>query len=466
MKVLRYLLGGLLLATLAGCGPTQVADGGIGGSGITMGRVTGFGSIFVNGMEFDTSNSQVFVDGVAQANDAPIQLGMVVRIDGAYQGASGQAGTIEYRSAVDGVVTGVNLDANGIGSLDVLGQTVMVGPTTIFANGNLGNQTITGLKPLDLIEVSGFSDGRGEIFATRVELQAHGWSNGNATLEIEGVASHLAAPRFEIGGLTVDYSAASSLPPGALDNRYVRVAGTAYDPPSQTLLADRVELVDGGQTSIAADTEHVELEGVVTETYDATSGEFRLNGQRVRISETTGLEGTTGDILPGREMRLEGVMNGALLEASEIHLAATQEQVQEMAGVLEAAPDLGSQSLQLMGQTVMVDSSTIMQDEEQEERYFSLADLQAGSAVEVKVYQGASDLVAVKIERKSHSQFEVDGTVQALDVDGDPRLIRVLNITVDISRLQLNPSVGQRVEIKGSYANGILSAIPGERDDD
>ena len=49
----------------SGGGGGKVAGGGIGGSGvISSGRITAFGSVEVNGTEFDTSNAEIIVNGV------------------------------------------------------------------------------------------------------------------------------------------------------------------------------------------------------------------------------------------------------------------------------------------------------------------------------------------------------------------------------------------------------------------
>ena len=53
---IRNLLAGLIIGmALASCGGGggQVAEGGIGGTGISTGTVTGFGSVYVNGVKYD-----------------------------------------------------------------------------------------------------------------------------------------------------------------------------------------------------------------------------------------------------------------------------------------------------------------------------------------------------------------------------------------------------------------------------
>ena len=93
MTVLRHLTAPLTLfafcATLAGCGVSvstdgSVAGGGIGGTGISSGPIDGFGSIFVNGIEFEIGSALIVVDGVDSA-EADLRLGMVVRVCGSWE---------------------------------------------------------------------------------------------------------------------------------------------------------------------------------------------------------------------------------------------------------------------------------------------------------------------------------------------------------------------------------------------
>ena len=80
------LAAGVLLAA-CNSNPDQLAGGGIGGTGITNGTVTGFGSIFVNGVEFDTAGAVRNIDDVVSISNGTddssvIGSGMVVTIVG------------------------------------------------------------------------------------------------------------------------------------------------------------------------------------------------------------------------------------------------------------------------------------------------------------------------------------------------------------------------------------------------
>ena len=66
-----------------GGGGSQLAEGGMGGSGVSMGRATSFEPLVVNGQTFDTSSSEfVYEEEPAgePGDDSGIRAGMVVRV--------------------------------------------------------------------------------------------------------------------------------------------------------------------------------------------------------------------------------------------------------------------------------------------------------------------------------------------------------------------------------------------------
>ncbi len=83
----------IALAALGGCGGGgggSVAGGGVGGSGVTVasvGTVTGFGSVIVNGVAYATGDAEIFIENESKGSgDAAlvqyISTGMVVRVEG------------------------------------------------------------------------------------------------------------------------------------------------------------------------------------------------------------------------------------------------------------------------------------------------------------------------------------------------------------------------------------------------
>jgi hypothetical protein len=102
----------LLLTALAGCGGSGGSDAPASPitpsatSQTTVGQITGFGSIYVNGIEFDTVGASYEVDDAVASDDDALAVGMVVKVEGSVN-ADGRTGTalkVEYDDDVEGVI--------------------------------------------------------------------------------------------------------------------------------------------------------------------------------------------------------------------------------------------------------------------------------------------------------------------------------------------------------------------------
>jgi len=81
-RAFQAILVGIALL-LASCGGGQLTAG-IEGSGApvtTVGSITGFGSIFVNGVEYATAGAQIGIDG-QPGTEAQLSVGDVVTVVG------------------------------------------------------------------------------------------------------------------------------------------------------------------------------------------------------------------------------------------------------------------------------------------------------------------------------------------------------------------------------------------------
>jgi Domain of unknown function (DUF5666) len=134
----------------------EVAERGIGGTGI-VGVVTGFGSVFVNGMEIRYDDSApVDIDGSA-SSAAALRVGQLVAIQAEGPVSAPYARAISVRSAVAGRIEALEL---GSGMLTIGGQTVLVPEGTWGANRfGLG----------DWVKVSGLRRADGTIVASRLD---------------------------------------------------------------------------------------------------------------------------------------------------------------------------------------------------------------------------------------------------------------------------------------------------------
>ena len=215
-RVPMALLGVTLSLILAACG----GGGGAGGTAppaasalqATNGTVTGFGSVYVDGVHIEDAHAMVQrenMDGTTTA--VALRMGQRVRV--AYDG-QGNASAISVDAAVTGSVGSVDTTA---GTLKVAGQWVRTnadsaaGPVTVFGGGYTA---LSDVAVADLVEVHGspvYSSTRQayEIQATRIEKQAT-----ISAVRVMGKLANLnaSATTFGINGLLVNYAAATVVP--------------------------------------------------------------------------------------------------------------------------------------------------------------------------------------------------------------------------------------------------------------
>ncbi|MES9949516.1 MAG: DUF5666 domain-containing protein [Candidatus Thiodiazotropha sp.] len=456
-KILISAAMGAAVAGLTSCGGgggPQVADGGIGGTGITQGRVTSFGSIFVNGIEFNTDDASFTVNNMAATQD-DLAIGMVVSISGSSDAsrASGIADSVSYDSLIEGVVSSNDIANNN--TLEVMDQTITVDGDTVYDN-QIDATTLENLPVNSEVEVSGFTDGTGTVLATRIEVKSLAWAGGE--LEVSGVISAISGNQFQIGGLVIDASSIPSIPPAGT---FVEVEGDSFI--GGLFVADSIEIEGDGSRVVAEDGEEVEIEGQITQALDANNL-FSLNGQVVDASATS-LSGAASQLTLGRVAEVEGVMNDDILFAEEIELKATSSERGEIGGLLGIGNvDTAAGTVTLLGQTIKVDSSTIMESDVGESSSFTLEQLISSDYLEAKVYIDNGMLVASKLELEnapSSHNAEVKGIPNSVGSS----TIEIFGIIIDISGVDDNSFASQQIEVKGNFDNGVLIATSIKEED-
>jgi hypothetical protein len=346
---LRSALVALLCSiALAGCGggsggTGNVASGGTGGTGISFGPVTGFGSIFVTGVEYQYAVGSVQLDdnpGDGNDEHGGLRPGMIVRVHGEIDdgGVSGNATDIEYEDTVTGPIASI-VSAGGTFpyTLTVLGQTVIVGGDTcnpntvpaiapghacIYVSNTVGN--ISSLAQNDVVEVSGFIDEQGGIQATYIEKKSNAWSS-SMKLEVKGKVGTIDDPNnpssFTINGLTVNIAGNTDmheLPGGSLSvGDYVEAKGTIATIGSTIMTAAEVEGESEGLD--LSDSSKAEIEGYVTAI--GTDG-FSIGSQAVTVSATTQYSGTCTNLnevgASTRPVEADGALVNGVLQTSKV----------------------------------------------------------------------------------------------------------------------------------------------------
>jgi hypothetical protein len=315
----------LLISCGNGGGGGMTAGGGIGGSGIiSQGAVSAFGSIVVNGTEFDTSNAAIIVNGVEiGVGDEIVQdnldVGRVVTVEGRINtDESAVADRVVYSTNVNGPVESVNATdpITNEKEIVVLGQTVVVNFITKFKPDTIGFDTIA---EDDVIEVSGYRDFDGKIRATFIEKTGEFISG--SIVEVTGLIKNLnsSLETFEINGLTVNYALiANDLPEGIpADDLFVEVQGT-LDTPEGEMIANEIEL---GDELDGEDGDEFEIMGFVTEIIsDLNIIKFKVGNQVVHVDPDSAVfvDGFPDDIAAGQKLEAEGSLEGGTLFAWEI----------------------------------------------------------------------------------------------------------------------------------------------------
>ncbi|MCU7842615.1 MAG: hypothetical protein KZQ93_02105 [Candidatus Thiodiazotropha sp. (ex Monitilora ramsayi)] len=463
-RALTLVFSAIVSATLTSCGGggTVVAEGGIGGTGISMGRVTAFGSVFVNGIEYETDASTTFDINGTSGSESDLAVGMVVRLSGSKDNTTftGAAEAIEYSSLVMGTVD-VPYDAN-TDTFGAMGQTISINTDTVY-KGTLTNPTLVDLSIGDQVEISGFTDGSsGMILATRVEDKT---GVIISTFEVTGEVMTIVGTRFFIGGLTIETNGLHTIPP---EGTLVEIESSTAPVGSVLTIdsTDSISIVGNGDGTVGDDGEEIEVEGQVTADFDPLTNRFNLNGQvvEVLIPGTEFKDGaTTADLVSPRILEVEGTMDGDILLAEEIEVEADESSKEEISGNVTAVVvgSGGSGSITLLGRTVLVTNSTILKSDLPGEETFNLTQLQSAIGdgdttndyVEVYVFtDGNGDLVATKIEREvlpgtDHAELEGVSTFSG-------GILTVLDVTIEFSTITppFTPTDGQRIEVVGTFA--------------
>lgn len=379
-------------AGAAGAPPTS--DVSVDRSGVAIGTITGFGSIIVNGVRYDTDSATILDDDDAIDLGA-LAVGDYVVIDGRIDadGTSGVADRVRYDAGVEGPVSSIDAAA---GSFVVLGRTVRVDRATVF-DADISSRSIAGLSIGARVEVSGLPSAEGGILATRVE------PSDDNDFEVKGFVADLddGAATFRVGTQAVSFAAASfeDFAGAALaEGQFVEVRADGLE--GDTLQATVVQLEDNllfsGADDDGVDERNFDIEGVIT----AVDGDLVTVGSViVRIATDADFDvGGPTDLVIGARVELEGQIgaSGELI-ADEVEVESAVDS--EFEGLVQAI-DLDAGTFELLGITVLVTTSTQFEDDsELRVRTFSLRDLVVGNLVEVRGVLADGTLNAARVER-------------------------------------------------------------------
>lgn len=297
----------ILVMAMAGC------SGGGGGSTtpasgkpvVSKGVITKLGSIYVNGVRYDTSSAAINMEDPA---DSALKVGMVVTVKGIFSDSSNaQATNITFSDNLKGPIAEFN---NNAGTMTVLGQKIKFDSSTEF--DDFPTKGTSSVVPGQMVQISGFADANGTIQATRIERHQPDWTQ-NTTVEIKGTISTKPAgtSSFTIGGLTVD-TTGLTLPASIGVGSFVKVEGKLAMFSSTTLKASSVTSRREGIEMEESDGDHTDVEGYVK---NLSGNTFMVGGTFVNAG-TLSLAG----IANGVKVEVEGSFLNGILIASKIKI--------------------------------------------------------------------------------------------------------------------------------------------------
>lgn len=415
---------------------------------ITIGTISRFGSLIVNGVQFDTSLASVIIDG-QPGTLSDLSVGQIVLIKGVSEdsAATVTADSIVFDDNVEGPIASIDPLSD---SFVVLGQTILVdantsfdgtlewveGITEDFFEGNIGSVG-------DFVQVSGLVTADGTIHATRITDTLPG-----GEFEVTGTVSNPNAQMFVINNLTVDFSAAMLLdfPGGSIsDGDLVEAVGTVLGAGGE-LVATIVEFKGGESIGVAGDD--VEIEGYITRFN--TAADFDVSQFRVMSDSSTVFEGGVAeDLGVNTKVEVEGELDAAgVLVATKISNRHTPP-VWISALVRSVSTD--DESLALMEiatrapipriLTVNTDLLTRLEDKSNQAlEQFAVIDIDVGDFVEVRGHEipiGSRTVLASNLERINclsspftcNQRVAVQGFVEW--VSRSPPAYQILRLEID-----------------------------------
>lgn len=466
----NFTMAGIATAVMLGCGGSGDSGTTInsGSTGITtVGAITGFGSVYVNGVEYETGSAEYEVEDESAFDDSVLKVGMVVKVKGSVNpdGRTGTASQIIYEDELEGPVQELTPVGTDLKMFKVFGVPITVSNTdTFFDKQHDAGFSFDTLANTDHVEVSGYFNGQA-LQATYIKKE----DALDDDFEIKGVitvydASSDTYTLDTLFGNTITFTlAANAMIPQV--GQYVEVEGTPTGPTS--LLAFKVELED--RHHLSDDEGEIEIFGLLTKSAD----NWFLNDIPLDMTgnieyEPSALENTINNLPPeGVMVKVEGEYRNGVLIVDEIdNKQDSLEFKGTVANVSPAGAKNGTLTIAFGNATgivtVNLDGSTMYPDDNSMQQFDLRTDVRVGDYVEVKALQnqGGQILATLLDVDDSVGEYEVEGP---LDNFTDNSSITAMNVTFNVDSgtifLPRKPVSGDIVDITDLDRDGSADVV-------
>jgi len=352
----------------------------------SLGVISGFGSVFVNGTRFNTDNSIITTDLTTTGSDSDLDIGMNVAIIGliSADGTMAKANKVDYSAIVRGPVDEVNLLTREI---TVLGQVILTDESTEFKDTDFES-----LVPGDIVGVSAILNPDDVLLATLIKKL----DDTDSVIIVRGEISEIDTDlmTFKLDNLTVDYTNAEV--EGELANGESVKVISELAPDNNILVASKVEVkkIKFEQGSMIA------LDGIITEVIDIDELMFKVNDQIVIVSEITILDnGELSDIVLHKRVKVFGQLNeDNVLTLTKIRF--DKPGIIKVNGHVDSTD--GNTAITVLGINFIADKHTHFIDKSAlKVKHFGLSDIEINDRVQIKAFQKDAQFIIRQLKRVS-----------------------------------------------------------------
>jgi hypothetical protein len=438
-----------------------------------QGAISGLGSIVVNGVRFETTDSVIYdsdnfsssYDNNTSTFSSPLAMGMTVALFGDVDDAQslGRATRIRVVGGVRGT-----MDSMTASTIDLPTQVIQINSATTYggtSDGTLSGNAVTTYADLSalvnnhpLLTVYGLTQADGSFLATRVVVTnaaTHAFD-----VAVRGTISAIAGSTYTIqtgatSSITVDCSTCTTQPTGNTPVvgdavRALAASNTNWD--GTTLSAARLQLVNASYLTrfngAPSASTYAKIKGVATQ----SNGNWYVGG--VQVSGATLTANTLYEI--------KGTWSGSVLVASRVEIEGQRSFTNNLGQSLTYTNEFYGIVSNLMGNNFTVQGVNVNAGS----AYFpsgSVANLSNGSFVEVKGNYVSGTLNATKVEIKYASNNNASSG-RVFEMYGQVSGWSGVNSTFNLTRLGVTypaqtsantrfkygtPTSGSYVEVKG-----------------
>ena len=388
---------------LAGCGSddeepvSHVTSSGV---------ISGFGSVYVNGVRYTTKDSYIIANG-RKSDEAALKVGMKVVVAAQKSSNDGSnALEVTYLADVIGAIDAIDL---GDTSLTILGQTYLITKAT-----KLDNVLFTELTVGTFVELSAFENEYGNFMVSYLEIKEQ-----QAEQQLTGTISKInkVNKTFTIGQLLVNYVDADVT--GLLNAGSLVLIKSKFPAIDNEFVADEVT----AQGLILFIDGTLELAGIVEDMdKEEESTIIKLSGRKYALTDSSDFtQGDDEDLQIGSQVSLiatviEQESTTSIYPINSIRVELANEISLE--GIVESITD---DSFTIFSQAFSVDSYTQYEDDsEQELRNFNFSDIAIGDRLALDAYEVNGLLISRKIQREEtgaieHDSHDIEGIVDSID---------------------------------------------------